>query len=183
MPLIGMNSVYFANVANGVITVALVFVFACVKNRHIPRSMDELMVIPEDFGAAPDEWMAVTVRTHSEIAGMAEEIQKFCTERGTDERKAYAAGLAVEEIAENIVEHGFTMDSRDHSIDVRVVHRGDGITLLIKDDCAAFDPVAMREIEEKHKDEGRLGLRLVFGMAQDVRYQNIFGLNILTIRI
>ena len=183
MPLIGMNGVYIANVANGVIIVALIFAFACVKNRHIPRSMDELMVIPEDFGAAPEERMAVTVRTHSEIAGMAEEIQKFCTERGTDERKAYAAGLAVEEIAENIVEHGFTMDSRDHSIDVRVVHRGDGITLLIKDDCAAFDPVAMREIEEKHKDEGRLGLRLVFGMAQDVRYQNIFGLNILTIRI
>ena len=183
MPLIGMNGVYIANVANGAITVALIFIYAFVKNRHIPRSMDELMVIPEDFGAAPDEWMAVTVRTPSEIAGMAEEIQRFCTEHGTDEKKAFAAGLAVEEIAENIVEHGFAMDSREHSIDVRVVHRGDGITLLIKDDCAAFDPVAMQKIEEKHKDEGRFGLRLVFGMAQDVQYQNIFGLNILTIRI
>ena len=37
--------------------------------------------------------------------------------------------------------------------------------------------------EEKNKDEGKLGLRLVFGMAQDVQYQNILGLNILTIRI
>ena len=145
--------------------------------------MEELMVIPAGFGAAPENRRAFTVRTPSEIAGMAEEIQRFCTERGTDERKAYAAGLAMEEIAENIVEHGFARDSRDHSIDVRVVHRGDGITMLIKDDCIAFDPLAMREIEEKQRDEGKLGLRLIFGMAQDVQYQNILGLNILTIRI
>ena len=39
------------------------------------------------------------------------------------------------------------------------------------------------EHEEKNKDEGKLGLHLVFGMAQDVQYQNILGLNILTIRI
>lgn len=183
MPIVGMNGVYIANVANGVITVAFIFAFACVMNRRLPRNMEELMVIPDDFGAAPEDRMAVTVRTPSEIAGMAEEIQRFCAERGTDERKAYAAGLAVEEITENIVEHGFAQDSRDHSIDVRVVHRGDGINLLIKDDCIAFDPVAMREIEERHKDEGKLGLRLVFGMAQDVQYQNILGLNILTIKI
>ena len=183
MPLMGMNGVYIANIANGVITVALIFVFACVMNRRLPRNMEELMVIPDGFGAAPEDRMAFTVRTPSEIAGMAEEIQRFCTERGTDERKAYAAGLAMEEIAENIVEHGFARDSLDHSIDVRVVHRGEGITMLIKDDCIAFDPLAMREIEEKQRDEGKLGLRLIFGMAQDVQYQNILGLNILTIRI
>ena len=183
MPVIGMNGVYLANVANGVITVVLIFAFACVMNRHIPRNMEELMVIPEGFGADPEDRLAFTVRTPSEAAGIAEEIQDFCSRHGADEKKAYAAGLAAEELAENIIEHGFSKDSRDHSIDVRVVCREDGFTLLIKDDCAAFDPVAMRELEDRERDAGRLGLRLAFGMAKDVQYQNILGLNILTIRI
>jgi len=98
MPVIGMNGVYLANVANGVITVVLIFAFACVMNRHVLRNMDELMVIPEGFGAGPEDRLAFTVRTPSEAAG-------------------------------------------------------------------------------------RVGLRLAFGMAKDVQYQNILGLNILTIRI
>ena len=181
--VMGMNSIYVANVANGAVTVILILVYACVKNRRLPRCMDELMVIPDDFGAAEGERMAVTLHTPSKIAGIAGQIQEFCTERGTDERKAHAAGLAVEDMAENIVEHGFVNDRHAHYIDVRVVHKDERITILIKDDGVKFDPHSMRRIEERDKDAGGTGLRLVFGMAEDVQYQHILGLNILTIRI
>jgi len=64
----------------------------------------------------------------------------------------------MEEMAGNIVGHGFTKDNKRHLIDVRVVHKGDDI---------------MKNI----------GIRMVFKTASDIQYQNILGLNVLTIRI
>ena len=50
------------------------------------------------------------------------------------EKHAMYAALSIEEMAGNIVEHGFT-DNKNHSIDVRVVYTGEELILRIKDDC------------------------------------------------
>ena len=75
------------------------------------------------------------------------------------------AGLFLEEMAGNVVEHGFTKDDKKHTVDIRVVHKNEDVILRIKDDCVPFDP------GERQK------------MAESVQYQNILGLNVLTIRI
>ena len=54
---------------------------------------------------------------------------------------------------------------------------------LIKDDCIPFDPSERLKIfdpEDKMKNEG---IRMVYKGAKDIRYQNILGLNVLTICI
>ena len=183
IPHIGMNSVYIANVLNGVVT-TLVFVgYACLKNRRFPRNMEELMVIPEEFGAAPEERMDLSVRTVEDVVTVARRVQEFCLERGVSRRSALLAGLSMEEIAGNVVEHGFTKDKKSHTADLRVVHKGSDVILRVKDDCVPFDPgerLAMVAPEDPAKN---IGIRMVFKMASEVEYQNILGLNVLTARI
>jgi Histidine kinase-, DNA gyrase B-, and HSP90-like ATPase. len=89
----------------------------------------------------------------------------------------------MEEMAGNIVDHGFTKDRRAHSIDVRVAHKDEDVILRIKDDCVPFDPHERRQIAENDDVTKNIGVRMVFRIAQDVQYQNILGLNVLTIRI
>ncbi len=180
---LGMNSVYYANILNGLVTTLVIVGYAWRKNRRPPRTMDELMVIPPDFGAPENERLDLSVNDLEGVVRISEQVQSFCRERGVDARRAVLAGLSMEEMAGNIVSHGFTKDRKRHSIDVRVVHKGEDVILRIKDDCVPFDPAERRRLAEDDDVTRNIGLRMVFRMARDVRYQNILGLNVLTIRI
>ena len=183
IPALGMNSVYIANILNGLVTTLTIIVYAWVRKKRFPRNMDELMVIPDDFGAAESQRMDLSVKSLEGVVRIAEQVQRFCLERGVDARRAYLAGLSMEEMAGNIVDHGFRKDNKAHSVDVRVVHKGDDVILRIKDDCVPFDPGERQKLAEGGDIGQNIGIRMVFRIARDVQYQNILGLNVLTIRI
>ena len=180
---VGMNSVYIANVLNGVVSLLVILAYAWLKKKRFPRNMEDLMVIPDDFGAPETERMDLSVRSIDGVVSVAEQVQQFCLSRGVDRRRAYLAGLSMEEMAGNIVEHGFGKDGKSHSADVRVVHKNDVVILRIKDDCAPFDPNERQKLAEGEDVTRNIGIRMVFKIARDVQYQNILGLNVLTIRI
>ena len=180
---IGMNSVYIANVLNGVVTTLVIIGYAWLKKRRLPRNMDELMVIPDDFGAPDNARMDLSLRSMDDVVSVAEQVQNFCAARGIDKRRAYLAGLSMEEMAGNIVDHGFTKDKKKHMVDVRVVHKDDDVILRIKDDCVPFDPAERLRRFNGDDPAKNIGIRMILGMARDVQYQNILGLNVLTIRI
>lgn len=181
--LLGMNSVYVANILNGIVCALVILGYSWIKNRRLPRSMDELMVVPEDFGAPESERMDLTIRSMEEVVTISQQVQRFCEEKGIDPRRAYLSGLAMEEMAGNIVDHGFTKDQKAHSIEARVVHKDDDVILRLKDDCIPFNPSERQQLAAGDDPVKNIGIRMVFGMARDVQYQNILGLNVLTIRI
>ena len=179
----GMNSVYIANVLNGIVTTLVIVGYAWLKNKHRPRNMDELMVIPEDFGVSESERLDLTIRSMEEVITISWQVHAFCREKGIDERRACLAGLAMEEMAGNIVDHGFTKDLKPHSVDVRVVHKGDDVILRLRDDCVPFDPGERQRLQAGDDITKNIGIRMVFSLAKDVQYQNMLGLNVLTLRI
>ena len=183
IPALGMNSVYIANPLNGLVTTLTILVYAWVRKKKFPRNMDELMVIPDDFGAPPSDRMDLSVKSIEDVVSVAAKVKRFCLEQGVDKRRANLAGLAMEEMAGNIVDHGFTKDKKNHSVDVRVVRKGEDVILRIKDDCVPFDPGERQKLAEDSDITKNIGIRLVFKIARDVQYQNILGLNVLTIRI
>lgn len=180
---LGLNSVYVANILNGAVTTPVILGYARLKKKRFPRNMDELMVISEDFGAPESERMDLGIRSKEDVVSIAERVQRFCLERGIDKRRAYRAGLSMEEMAGNIVDHGFTKDAKPHSVDVRVVHKNHDVILRLKDDCVPFDPGERRKLTEGDDVTKNIGISMVFRIARDVQYQNILGLNVLTIRI
>ena len=180
---LGIKSVYVANVLNGIVTTITIILYAWNRNRSFPRKMDELMVIPEDFGFAEDERLDLSVSSIEEVVRISQTVQDFCLKKGIDERRSYLAGLSLEEMAGNVVEHGFTKDRKKHSVDVRVVHKDKDVILRIKDDCVPFDPNERRQMLDKDDPTKNVGIHMIYKIAQDVQYQNMLGLNVLTIRI
>ena len=180
---IGMNSVYIANVLNGVVTTLVIFGYARLKNKRWPRNMEDLLVIPEDFGVSEDERMDLSVQSMEDVVTVANRIQAFCLDRGVSARNAYLAALCMEEMAGNVVDHGFAADNKKHTVDLRVVHKGSDMILRIKDDCEPFDPGERQAMAESDDPMKNIGIKMVFKMATDVQYQYILGLNVLTIRI
>ena len=179
----GMNSVYVANVLNGVVTTLVIFIYSMLMKKRFPRNIDDLMVIPEGFGAPQSERMDLSVRDMKEVVEISRRVQDFCLKKGVDRRRAYLAGLAMEEMAGNVVDHGFTKDRKRHTVDIRVARKNESVILRIKDDCVPFDPSERSRIADSGDPAANIGIRMVFKTAESVQYQNILGMNVLTIRI
>ena len=145
--------------------------------------MNDLMVIPDSFGAGEDEHTNISVKSIDEAVNISQDIQKFCLDKGMDKRKSFYAALAAEEMVVNVVEHGFARDKKRHSVDVRVVCKEGNIILSIKDDCQPFDPESMNQLTSGDDVASNIGIRMIYSIAESIKYQNMFGLNVLTIRI
>ena len=183
IPRLGMNGVYLANVLNGVVTTLVIWGYAILKNRRMPKTLEELMVIPKGFGVSEENRLDLSVRDLDGVVAISEQVQAFCLEKGLDARRAMLAGLCMEEMAGNVVEHGFRKDSKPHSVDIRVAYQDNGVLLRIRDDCRPFDPAERQKLANPEDPEKNIGIRMIYGMARAIQYQNILGLNVLTIRI
>ncbi len=183
IPSVGMNSVYVANVLNGVVTTIVVFAYSIIIRKCFPKNMEELMVIPDGFGVEDDQRMDISVKSMEDVVSVAKEVQDFCEERGIDRKRSYYAGLFLEEMAGNVVDHGFLKDKKKHNIDIRVVKKDDDVIMRIKDDCVAFDPATRRDLADPKDIAKNIGIRMVYKLTDRIDYKNMLGLNVLTVRI
>ena len=182
-PLLGMNGIYLSAVVNGIITVIYPIVYAAIFNRHMPRNFDELLMIPDSFGVNENDRMDLSVSRMEEVVNTAEQVQSFCRSRGIDSSRANYAGLFIEEMAGNVIDHGFHKDKKQHSVDIRVAYKDDGVILRIKDDCIPFNPKERLAMTDPNQVEKNLGIRMMYSFARDIQYQNILGLNALTVKL
>lgn len=178
-----INGIYIANVLNGVVTTLFVVLYAMFKLKRMPRNTEDLMVIPDSFGVTKDERIDISVKSMEEVIEVSKRVQDFCLEKGIDSKRAYLAGLCMEEMAGNIVEHGFVKDKKKHSIDIRVAHKNDKIILRIKDDCIPFDPKERNKLENGDDLTKNIGIRMIYQIMKDIDYQNMLGINVLTISV
>lgn len=183
VPAMKMNGVYLANILNGIVCILVFVVYAAIRLKRIPSNMEELMVIPKDFGVTDNERMDLSIRRMEEVTTVSARVIDFCRTRGIDEKRSFFAGLFLEEMAGNVVGHGFGKDRKTHSVDIRVVHKADDVILRIKDDCIPFNPKERLDMVTDEDPFRNIGIRMVYDSAAEVTYQNILGLNVLMIRI
>ena len=184
IPAMKMTGLYIANVINGVLCFLLIFFHAWAAGKKIPRSAEDLLVVPDSFGAAPEDRMDLEIQSMPEVMEISARVMDFCAERGVDSRRASHASLALEEMAGNIVSHGFAADHKKHHyIMIRVIRKGDDLILRLRDNCAAFDPLERARMIRQEDPVSNIGLRIVLGISRDVCYQNLLGTNVLTLRL
>ena len=200
IPSLKMNGLYIANILNGVLCLLVVVGFSAAAIRRFPRNMEDLLAMPETFGAAESDRMEFTVRNEKEAAAIAERVEEFCLHKGIDRRRAAMAGLALEEMAENVVRYGLPADGKTAvGCEIRVTCKDGDVIIRLRDDCAPFDPSAwnearhsdnppeterIRDLADAAKDmQLHVGINLAFGVTKEMQYRNILGQNVLMIRV
>jgi len=179
-----MSALYLANILNGVICLAVIVISAWIHRKEFPNTFEECLDIPDDIGVGEEDRIDISVTKIEEVMAVSRQITAFCKEHGVDSRRGYFAGLCMEEMAGNVVEHGFKSDDKAHSADIRVVLKGNEIILRIRDNCKGFDPAILYAKATDEEDAGKnVGIKLVYRIAKDVSYQNLLGMNVLTMRI
>ena len=179
-PVMGAFGVWLAFLIGLFITLLCSMLYPVIRLRRVPRSLDEWMLLPEEFGSA--EHLVLNLHNAEDVVHTAQLVQSFCSVHDLPEKTGYYAGLCLEEIADNIVRYGFQKDQKPHDIEVRVVLHEKTVTLRIKDDCVPFNPQELYEMTTVSNDPAKnIGIRLVYGVASHIEYQNLLGLNVLTI--
>ncbi|MBR4461901.1 MAG: ATP-binding protein [Erysipelotrichaceae bacterium] len=182
MKLFGIDGLYWAHVLNGVVVILFMLIYAWFKRGRFPNTIEKMLAFDDEFGVEENDRIDISVSSVNEVVSLSRQIQSFCLAKGIDEKRAYLAALATEEMAGNIIEHGFTKDEKKHTIDIRVVYKNDKILLRLKDDCVAFDP-EKRYLLSQDDVTRNIGIRMIYKIMDDIRYQNILGMNVMTIRI
>lgn len=156
--------------------------FAIITNKK-NEFLDAILMISDGYGYNSENSCSFSISSIEEAVNISEKIMTFCNQHNVDKRIGYFSALCMEELATNVIEHGFTKDNKKHHCDIRVMLDSDEVMLRIRDDCPYFN---IRERYDSLVDrdiESGVGIRLVFGIAENVQYINIFNTNTLIIRI
>ena len=182
-PSLGAMGVWLANPIGIAATAALGIIYSAMCNKKVPKTLDEWLMLPQVFPEV-EKYSRFSHSLHApeEVAEVAERIQLFSEGCGMDKRTSFHSALCFEEMARNIFQHGFKADKKEHTVDLCMLIDEEEAMLRIKDDCVNFDPVTFVEMTSGESVPGNIGIRLVFKMASEVNYQNLIGLNVLTIK-
>lgn len=182
--LIGAAGVWIAFAA-GQAALSLSLVLRMLFAKDLDRGgVEAHMLLPKDFGIPEEDRIESSLQTIAEVIELSDQVIPFCVERGIGKKEANRLALCVEEMAGNVIAHGFS-DGKPHHLDVRVLVKRGCVILRLRDDCRKFD---LREKAESwsfdpEHPEKNIGVHMVMSMATDVAYTNTMNTNNLIITI
>ena len=180
--LFGINGVLASfSVAEMCFTVHIL-IHVWVKNKRVPKALEQFMLLPNDFGNEPHMTLDCSICSMDEVIGVSKIVMDFCRERGVDYRRAYFAALCTEEMASNIVQHGFVSE-KSQSLMIRVLVVNDDLILRFRDSCKLFDIRERYDSVDKKDVTKNIGIRMVMNIAKDVMYVNVLNLNTTIIKL
>ena len=161
------------------LTLVLIGLLIRYREKSVPWKNGVYLMLQKTFGVPEDQLMEVDIHTLEEAVRVSKEAESFCRSRGQSRRRSSHIALCIEEMATNIIDHGFRKDKKPHHLSVRVLHKKDYWVLRFRDDCRAFDPI--NYVPGEGKDA--LGIRLTMAVAEDARYTYSMSLNNLMLKL
>ena len=177
----GIRAVWASYMIAEIVTLSVFYLTAVFKKKKAILNVDDLLDLPEEFNT--ENKYSISIRKLSEVVEVSRNIEAFCKEKGIDQRRAMFAGLCMEEMAGNVVEHGFEKDKKENTIDIFACVENGEVSLRLRDNCVPFDPNSRTEMFNPEDPCKNIGIRMVSRIAKEMNYHVNFGMNILTVRL
>ena len=178
----GLRGFELSFVVSGALVALCCVLLPWIVGKRFPRSARDLILLPEDFGPKPGELFTATLRTMDDVMAVSDRVKAFCEEKQTSKRVAIMTSLFVEEIAGNTVLHGF-VPGRSCSVDLRLICGGGTQVIRLRDNGVPFDPLDWLKRNHPEDPVSGAGIRIIVGLASEVRCTPAMGLNNLMVII
>lgn len=124
---------------------------------------------------------AITVPgTIESLDAIAQYIISVAQQAGLDKKASYKLRLAIDEIATNIIIHGYQEAGKEGVLDVQAVIDEHSLTVAVEDTGAAFNPLEKVPLETETLDRplaqrpiGGLGIFLAFQGVDKFVYEKL----------
>ena len=181
VPFFGTDAAWLSNTWVDIMCVMIIVAVAWIIKKRISSQPAVLLRLSDRFGASPDEYKEYSVKSIDDLIDVSASAVAFCKERNISPRNAFFAGLCIEEMAKNILQHG-SKPGKHVYIDVRVVVR-DELTIRIRDNCPEFDPRKRMDLFHPESPEQNIGIRLTARLASKIDYYSDAEVNTLIMQI
>ena len=173
----GVDGVWYFFALGEIIALIGGFVFVRIKSgKRLPDAVDFLL-LRKDFGVRDRDLLERNIMNAKQVADVSEEAQKFCLERGADPRIALHVALCIEEVASNVIEHGFgKLRKVENHLSVRLQNKDRKWVLRFRDDCHSFDPLSYIPKDPLTSDTVS-GIKLLLGLSDSAKYTNTLNMN------
>jgi serine/threonine-protein kinase RsbW len=120
--------------------------------------------------------------TLDSLGPIREHVRAAAASAGLDRKRAYRLELAVDEIATNIVNHGYSETGRTGKIVVHAAIDADALTITLEDTAVPFDPGRLKrppqiDLPLADRPVGGLGVFLAIENVDEFRYEYVKGHN------
>ena len=186
VPLLGADAVWWAYPVSQFLVMCYYGIVVAIESRRIKINREGLwnrvLLLPDTFDVLDDERIDVTVTAMDQVMQLTNAVWNFCDSHSCDSTKRNHLVLSVEELARNMIQHGFT-DNKTHCIEVRVLKKRDGYYVRFRNDCLIFDPVKQIQLLSDEDPTYHIGLRMIAGIAKDIQYTCVLKLNNILVKI
>jgi anti-sigma regulatory factor (Ser/Thr protein kinase) len=162
-----------------------VWLYYAVRTRRLIPTPEDYLALPENFRRSPGDVILLDVRDEEDVSLVSQQIQLFCRGHKIDEEIGYRAAVCFEELAVNTIRYGFPKGRKAPGIDLRVVYDPEALIVRIQDNCPAFNverEIAMAVSQGKLSPEEHIGMKVLGGMAEDIKYVHTLETNNVILR-
>ena len=167
-----------ASIALGKLLLAgAIVLILCLKNRRVPRSAEQFMLLPDDFGGSSSDNLYGSAATMEDVVRESQRMEEFCFQQGAAVKSARRIALFMEEMAGNVVQHGNPDVQKVTGVEYRLLVNDNRICLTLRDYNRAFDTTAWYRANSDGEPDKGTGIRMVMALAEDICYFNAFNSN------
>jgi len=179
--LIGTNGVWLAySVAEVLMTVSF-SIYIAVRKRKIPKSVDDIMLLPDDFGVDDSNSLNISASSAEELIGVSKEIIDFCKKVGADGKTSFFAGLCTEELS--IIALSSDSTKKNRYVDIYAYHKNNELTLIMHDNGAPLSPDIFSSEPNEDDIASNAGIRILQKKAKEIKYSVNLDMNVFTLKI
>ena len=173
LKLYGFNGLFIALIISEILSFLILNIVRFIMQKIGKIPPKGYMAIPKtntgnicDFTVTGNDVKAIDISA---------KIMEYCKSENVSSDLSLQLGVAVEELVNNIVLHGYK-ETDDKYIDVCLSKDGGRYYLRLRDDGIPFNPAAYEEKEEKDELEVT-GLGLIKNLALTITYMRVINLN------
>ena len=177
----GVDMAWLSNTIIDFICLIIVMISVIAFKKKFDMNITAWLKIEDDFGAKENEFMCFSAVTVDDVVKGSQNSIEFCRKFGCSKRIASHVGLCLEEMADNVLEHGFKKDKKYYA-DVRIVFKDNIFTVRIRDNCREYDPRKRIDMFDISHPEMNTGIYIVSKMSDSIDYYNNAGINTLIMK-
>lgn len=168
----GLMGVCLMAVASEAVTILLAALWRILGQRRGKFESGGVYMLPQ---VTDEKFLDCSVENNlDEVIAFREKLFAFCAENQITDRDAKVLGLAVEEIAANIVQYGYRSGKKNY-MDISFTIQDDKYILRLRDDGVPFNPMEYKQQEEETVTVG--GIALIRKMASEFQYMRVLNMN------
>ncbi len=182
--MFGVYGIIIAILISNILSGFTILIISCIKNNKMPKDAFEYLLLNQRIKDVPG--ISRTIYTIDDAINSSKDLQAFCEAQNIDKRTSYYISLCLEEMAVNVIEHGFTKmkDASNGAIDMFAYVDDGQVTLRIRDNSVAFDPNERFKILMDDEDITKhIGIKMVKKLQKEMKYQSLISKNVLIIKI